>query len=129
MQIALPFWRSRPSRSRSSAQLAFGLALALSQGMTRSYGFSQQRSRPVVQRRRMPRDPSITNLGFACFRLIAIEHAEGESAHSWIRVSETRTAMMSLMNEGPSKRERFMRQISALDRVLQASLRAQLPHS
>ncbi len=90
--------------------------------MTRSYGLSY-RNRPPVARRKPMRDPSVTNLGFACFRLVAIDElAAGDPAHAWMRVLETRNAMASLMSDGPTKRERFMRQISALDRVLQASL-------
>ncbi len=89
--------------------------------MTRSYGLSY-RNRTPIARRKPPRDPSVTNLGFACFRLVAIDETAGEPAYSWLRVTESRNAMASLMSDGPTKREQFMRQINALDRVLQASL-------
>jgi hypothetical protein len=90
--------------------------------MTRSYGLTSRNRIPVAHRK-PARDPSVTNLGFACFRLVAIDaDAAGAPAYSWLRVLETRNAMASLMSDGPTKREQFMRQISALDRVLQASL-------
>jgi hypothetical protein len=90
--------------------------------MTRSYGWNHKQLAPRV--RKAAADRSVTKLGFACFRLIAIEDREpGEPEHAWIQVHETRNAMMSLLSSGPSKRERFMRRVDVLDRVLQASLR------
>jgi hypothetical protein len=91
--------------------------------MTRSYAVTDRKLAPRVARK-SERNWSITKLGFACFRLIPIDdHEAGEPAHAWIRVRETRNAMMSLVRGGPSKRETFMRRIDTLDRVLQASLR------
>jgi hypothetical protein len=89
--------------------------------MTRSYVLTHRKATPGVRRKT---DASVTNLGFACFRLIAIDdRTPDEPAYAWIQVQDTRNAMASLISHGPSKRERFMRQVSALDRVLQASLR------
>lgn len=94
--------------------------------MTRSYTVTNRKP-PSRVSRSSERSASVTNLGFACFRLIPIDdHAVDEPAYAWIRVQHTRNAMMPLMRLGPSKRQQFMRRIDTLDRVLDRVLQASL---